>query len=239
MIDSLVKILPGPETRVTVISPTGVVLYDSEVSEFEKMENHLQRPEIQMSVADAFGANIRKSATTGKSYYYYARFYTDYFVRTAALYDVGMKDFLHVEKLFIFYLILLFLLVSAILQFITRRFSDTITKLKDFTIRLSSGVEIRETIDFPNDELGTIGSQITSIYKELSEARNKLDVEKNKLFSHLSALNEGIAFFSPQKQKVLSNNHFIQNLNLLYDKSTISAEKIFEIKELGTDTSVH
>ncbi len=232
MIDSLVKILPGPETRVTVISSTGLVLFDSEVSEVEQMENHLQRPEVKISVATGFGANIRESATTGRSYYYYAKYYTDYFVRTAALYDVKMKDFLHVERLFIFYLVLLFLIVSVILQFITRRFSDTITKLKDFAIRLSSGVEVKETIEFPNDELGTIGSQITSIYKDLNEAKENLDIEKNKLFSHLSALNEGIAFFSSQKQKVLSNNHFIQNLNLLYDKSTVSAEKIFEIKQL-------
>lgn len=232
MIDSLVKILPGPETRVTVISPTGQVLFDSEVSEVEHMENHLQRPEVKISVATGFGANIRESATTGRSYYYYAKYYTDYFVRTAALYDVKMKDFLHVERLFIFYLILLFLIVSLILRFITRRFSDTITKLKDFAIKLSSGVELREPIEFPKDELGTIGSQITSIYKDLNEAKENLDLEKNKLFSHLSALNEGIAFFSSQKQKVLANNHFIQNLNLLYDKSTVSAEKFFEIKQL-------
>jgi len=232
MIDSLVKILPGPEVRVTVISPTGIVLFDSEVSDFEGMENHLQRPEVKISVAASFGSNIRESATTGSSYYYYARFYTNYFIRTAALYDLEMKDFLHVERLFIFYLILLFLIVSAILQFITRRFSDTITKLKDFAIRLSSGVEVKETIEFPRDELGTIGSQITSIYKDLNEAKENLDLEKNKLFSHLSALNEGIAFFSSDKQKVLANNHFIQNLNLLYDKSTVSAEKIFEIKLL-------
>jgi len=232
MIDSLVKILPGPETRVTVISPTGLVLFDSEVSELEQMENHLQRPEVKISVAAGFGANIRESATTGRSYYYYARYYTDYFVRTAALYDVKMKDFLHVERLFIFYLILLFLIVSLIIRFITRRFSDTITKLKDFAIKLSSGVELREPIEFPNDELGTIGSQITSIYKDLNEAKETLDLEKNKLFSHLSALREGIAFFSSEKQKVLANNHFIQNLNLLSNKSTISAEKIFEEKQL-------
>ena len=102
MIDSLVKILPGPETRVTVISPTGLVLFDSEVSELEQMGNHLQRPEVKISVANGFGANIRESATTGRSYYYYAKYYTDYFVRTAAHYDVEMKDFLLVERLFIF-----------------------------------------------------------------------------------------------------------------------------------------
>lgn len=232
MIDSLVKILPGPQTRVTVISPAGLVLYDSEVADYTQMENHLQRPEVQLSVASGSGSNIRESTTTGNSYYYYSRYYTGYFVRTAALFDLEMKDFLHVERLFIFYLVLLFLIFSAILQLITRRFSDTITKLKDFVIRLSSGVEVKEHIDFPKDELGTIGSQITSIYKDLNEVKENLALEKNKLFSHLSALNEGIAFFSADKKKVLANNHFIQNLNLIYDRSTVSAEKIFEIKKL-------
>ncbi len=231
-IDSLVTILPGPDTRVTVISPTGLVLFDSEVGDIKQMENHLQRTEIQGSVAGEFGANIRESSTTGSSYYYYAKFYTDYFVRTAALYDVGMKDFLNVEKLFIFYLLLLFLVVSVFLQIITKRFSDTITKLKDFAIQLSSGNEKGMSIEFPNDELGTIGSQLSSIYKDLNDAKENLDLEKNKLFSHLSALNEGIAFFSSDKRKVLANNHFIQNLNLLYGKSTISAEKVFEINQL-------
>ena len=231
-IDSLVTILPGPDTRVTVISPTGLVLFDSEVGDIKQMENHLQRTEIQGSVAGEFGANIRESSTTGSSYYYYAKFYTDYFVRTAALYDVGMKDFLNVEKLFIFYLLLLFGVVSVFLQIITKRFSDTITKLKDFAIQLSSGNESGTAIEFPNDELGTIGSQLSSIYKDLNDAKENLDLEKNKLFSHLSALNEGIAFFSSDKRKVLANNHFIQNLNLLYGKSTISAEKVFEINQL-------
>ncbi|MBA7544259.1 hypothetical protein ES705_36611 [subsurface metagenome] len=62
-------------------------------------------------------------------------------------------------------------------------------------------------------------------------AKNDISIEKNKLFSHLHALNEGIAFFSPDKKKTLTNNHFIQFLNLISEKSTISAEKIFEVQE--------
>jgi len=50
------------------------------------------------------------------------------------------------------------------------------------------------------------------------------------------SLNEGIAFFSPEKEKLLANNHFIQNLNLISDKSTISAEMIFKVPELETIT---
>jgi len=231
-IDSLTAIIPELNLRITVIDPTGVVLYDSEVSDYSSMENHSQRPEIRGSVASEFGASIRESATTGHSYYYYARFYSDYFVRTAALYDIRVKDFLHVEKLFIIYLLSLFVFISLLLMLITRRFSQTILRLKDFAIRLSSGKTDDLSISFPDDELGDIGKQITSIYEELRSAKEEILVEQNKLFSHLSALNEGIAFFSPTKEKLLTNNHFIQNLNLISDKSTISAEKIFEVKAL-------
>ncbi|TFG90428.1 MAG: hypothetical protein E4H16_01820, partial [Candidatus Atribacteria bacterium] len=232
MVDSLMSIIPGLNIRLTVISPAGKVLYDSEVTGYASMENHLERPELRESVVSGSGSNIRESATTGSSYYYYAKFYSDYFVRTATLYDVSIKDFLHVEKLFVFYLVLLYLLAAVVLFFITRRFSETVSKLKDFTIRLRSGEEPDESIEFPHDELGTISSQITSLYKELSDAQKMLLIEKNKIYSHLSALNEGIAFFSPLKEKVLANNHFIQNLNMLSGKSTISAEKIFEVSEL-------
>ena len=232
MIDSLAGIIPGLNTRITVIDPQGQVLYDSEVSDYEGMENHLQRPEVRASVAYEFGANIRESATTGSSYYYYARFYSDYFVRTAALYDIRIRDFLHVEKLFIIYLVSLFVFISLLLFLMTRRFSLTIMKLKDFAIRLGMGKTDHASISFPDDELGDIGKQIISIYEELRNAQEEILVEKNKLFSHLSALNEGIAFFSPNKEKVLTNNQFIQNLNLISHKSTISAEKIFEVKAL-------
>lgn len=231
-IDSLAGITEGLNIRITVISPEGTVLYDSEVADVDAMENHLQRPEIRESVASDFGANIRESSTTGNSYYYYTKFYSDYFIRCAALYDIRMKDFLRAEKLFIIYLLALFIIISIILMRMSRRFSDTITRLKDFAIRLGSGESYNGSIPFPDDELGAIGSQITSIYEDLSNAKEEILVEKNKLFSHLSALNEGIAIFSEKKEKLLTNNQFIQNLNLISERSTISADRIFEIPEL-------
>jgi two-component system OmpR family sensor kinase/two-component system phosphate regulon sensor histidine kinase PhoR len=137
-----------------------------------------------------------------------------------------------VEKLFIIYLLSLFLFISLLLMIMTRRFSATITRLKDFAIRLSSGKSYDRNMTFPDDELGDIGTQITTIYEELLNAKEEIHVEKEKLFSHLNALNEGVAFFTPEKKRVLTNNQFIQNLNLISDTSTISAEKIFEISTL-------
>jgi two-component system OmpR family sensor kinase/two-component system phosphate regulon sensor histidine kinase PhoR len=232
VMDSLMGIVPAENIRLTIISASGEVIYDSEVADYSSMENHLDRPEIQESTASGSGSTIRESATTGNSYYYYSKYYGEYYIRTATLYDVEIRDFLHVEKLFIIYLLLLFVVTSVILLYITRRFTEIIDKLKYFTVRLRSGEELEDDIEFPQDELGSISKEFTSLYNDLLEAQQKLLIEKNKLYSHLSALNEGIAFFSPQKERLLANDNFIQYLHLLSEKSDLSDQKIFEIKEL-------
>ena len=232
LMDSLLKIVPAPNIRLTVINASGVVLYDSEVEDYGSMENHLNRPEVLAAHRSGSGGNIRKSATTGNSYYYYARQYPDYYIRTATLYDVRTRDLLHVEWLFVFYLALLFMITAVILLYTTRRFSEVVNKLRYFITSHRSGEEEVESIEFPRDELGTIGAEFTALYNELNDAQKRLVIEKNKLYSHLSALKEGIAFFSPKKENLLANNHFIQNLNLISDKSNLKAGDIFGVREL-------
>lgn len=237
LLDSLNAIIPIPNIRITVISQKGNVLYDSGVSEYKKMENHINRPEIKKSIGSEYGANIRTSKTTNSSYYYYAKFYSDYYVRTATHYDVNVKNFLQVEIFFILYLVALFILLVVALYFFTKRLSKTITKLKDFAVKLGDGQEIATNIDFPNDELGVISKQIIDIYNKLNKAKNKTKVANDKLFGHLQALNEGIAFFTPKKEKILTNNHFVSFINIISDESTISAEKIFEINQFSPISS--
>ena len=230
-LDSLYLYIPNQNIRITVLDKAGTVLYDSEVKEVLKMENHLRRPEIQKALKEGKGSNIRESATTGYEYYYYTKSYKNLFVRTAALYDVEVKDFLGVEKLFIFYLITLFLVTWWFISLITKNLSSALFKLKDFATRLSHGEELAEKIEFPKGEFGEISKQIAEIYDKLTVAKSKIEIEKDKLYSHLIALNEGIAFFTPDKKKVLRNNHFIQYLNIISDETNISEEEIFQLKE--------
>ena len=58
-------------TRATLITQDGTVLYDSDAAASE-MENHLGRPEIQQAMQDGKGEDIRQSATMNTSTYYYA-----------------------------------------------------------------------------------------------------------------------------------------------------------------------
>ena len=68
-IDMLVH-LPD-NTRATLITHDGTVLYDSDATA-EHMENHLDRPEIQEAMANGTGEDVRKSETMQTSTYYYA-----------------------------------------------------------------------------------------------------------------------------------------------------------------------
>ena len=108
LVDSLMEILPQLNVRITIVDAKGIVLYDSEVEDVSTMENHIKRPELQLSIGAGFGANIRTSSTTNEIYYYYARFYGNYFVRTAVLYNNKIINYLKADRLFLFFISILF-----------------------------------------------------------------------------------------------------------------------------------
>jgi signal transduction histidine kinase len=87
--------------------------------------------------------------------------------------------------------------------------------------------------NFQDNELGVIRRQIVQIYDNLKTAKDELTSEKEKLYGHLQVLKEGISIFSSEKHKILANSHFIQFINMISEKSTISAEHIFSIPEFG------
>ncbi|WP_297098040.1 ATP-binding protein [uncultured Draconibacterium sp.] len=230
--DTLKVLIPQDNIRLTIIDKRGIVLYDSFVYEYKKMENHFERPEVQKALFGGEGANIRHSATTGTDFYYYARNYDDYFVRAAMVYDVNVENFLKAERLFIFFIIAIFLIIWLVINELTKRLSISITKLKDFAIKAGKNEPINEEEGrFPDNELGEIGSQIVKIYNNLHEANNSIALEKDRLANHMNILNEGIGFFTPQKEKMLVNSNFIQFVSIISDTLTISAENFFTIPE--------
>ena len=231
IVDSLIKILPHDELRISIIGTTGDILYDSSVKDWKTMANHKDRPEIMQSTYSDFGTIVRKSNTTGISYYYYSKFYSKYYIRAALIYDINIVNFLATEKMFLVVIFISFIMIWIILLKVTNRFGESITKLKDFAVKISRNEPFDHNIPFPKNELGTIGEEIISIYNNLRKTKDDLAVEKERIFNHLNILNEGVAFFTKNNDKILTNNHFIQYMNIISGELTISSSNFFRISD--------
>lgn len=233
-LDTLKSLLPIENTRVTLLDMTGKVLYDSFVSDVQHVENHLTRPEVQKALVSGKGSSIRVSKTTNQKYYYYAKNCKKYIVRTAAVYNIDIVNFLKTDHVFWIFIFFLLALMSVLFYFTTRRLSDFIIKLKDFALKAAQNEDISKMdSNFQDNELGVIRRQIIQIYDNLKTAKDELTKEREKLYGHLHVLKEGISIFSPEKSKILANSHFIQFINMISDRSTISAEHIFIISEFS------
>ena len=231
-LDTLKSLIPISNTRLTVLNHSGEVLYDSFVPEYRKLENHLSRQEVQQSLKEGRGSSIRLSSSTNQEFYYYAKDYKNYIIRSAAIYNIEIKNFLKTEQIFLLFALFLFVLMWVLLHFTTLRLSEFIVKLKDFALKAGNNedIEVLDS-DFKDNELGIIRKQIIQIYDNLKKTKDELTIEQEKLYDHLQVLDEGIAIFSPQRNKILANSHFIQFINIISEASTITAENIFEIPE--------
>lgn len=226
-VNDLVTTLPS-EIRLTVIRLDGRVVYDNEVADVSKLENHKSRPEVLKAVYHEEGSNIRMSTTKHKEFLYFAQAFPDYIVRTALPYNVETKALLRADNMFIYIVLVLFLLVLILLNFATGQFSQSLNKLKAFAVDIREDKPVtKEDLDFPNDELGQIGDELVEIFKQKAQSRKEIEIEREKLIRHLQYSGEGFAIFSAEKKKIYTNTHFIQYINLVKDAPTFDVESIF------------
>jgi two-component system, OmpR family, phosphate regulon sensor histidine kinase PhoR len=232
-LDTLGALIANHALRITIIDFGGKVLYDSEVKNPREMENHLQRPEIQMAITSGFGTGIRVSATTNIKYYYYAKRYSDYIIRVSIVYDINAKRFIQPDRIFLLFTVFFFFITSFIIVLITDKFGKSISTLREFTLKALANKPIDEKLVFPENELGVIGQDIIDIYQHLNRTKEELLSEKAKLIRHLNMLDEGIAIFTKDRHTITSNNNFIRFINHISDTRVFTADEFFRIADFN------
>lgn len=247
-IDSLSDILGllPRDLRITIIDRQGTVLFDNDLEDTREAGNHISRPEIAKALAGNSGTHIRKSATTGRNYYYYARYFAPFFVRVALPYDSTVKNTLKADDIFTWFILLLFFSTLISLLYLADRFGKAVTGLNDFIHSAEKNNPQYDQIKFPDTELGEIGNKIIANYKLLEESRNQLNLEKEKILRHFHHSDEGISIFSADHKNIYTNTHFIQYLNTITEEPVFDVTSLFGLQEfkelcyfLEKNTPVH
>jgi signal transduction histidine kinase len=161
------NLLP-PNLRLTLIDLDGQVQYDDRLDPNNPLDNHADRPEIRAAALDGTGSDIRRSATTGQEYLYYAKRVDQQFIRVALPYDIEIKQFLHPDNVFLYLLLGLLLLGLLFMYYTASRFGKTIRQLKEYAASTARNLPVGPP-HFPDDEIGEIGKHIAADHRHLKQ----------------------------------------------------------------------
>lgn len=222
--------IPQKDLRVTIIDPSGDVLFDN--SGTDEFNNHNDRSEVRKARLYNEGFAIRSSESTGKRYFYSASNIGGYIYRSALPYDPYIRGILTVNKDFIYFMALMTLIFFFVLSRFTFSIGKTISKLRDFALNVEKDRMPAVDYVFPNDELGDISQNIVTLYHRQQKAKNELSMEREKLIKHFQYSKEGFAMFTSEGREILSNILFIQFINVISDTQIHQVEDVTDIAEL-------
>ena len=222
--------IPQKELRVTIIEPSGHVIFDN--IHPEELDNHNTRSEIKKARLNNKGFAIRKSSSTGLKYFYSASKIGNNVYRSALPYDTYVKSALTIDKDFIYFMVLMTVIFFVVLSRFTFSIGRTISKLRNFAQNMGKDRVSETSYIFPNDELGDISQNIVTLYHKQQMAKNELSMEREKLIKHFQYSKEGFAMFSADGKETLSNILFIQYVNIISVKQIRQSEEATSIPEL-------
>jgi len=183
----------GDKTRITIINMEGTVCADTDATEPEKLQNHLEREEIQEALHNesGYGHATRRSETLDEDMLYVAALSSTgaYLIRMAVPYT-GILDYL----MSIFPFLLIGVGVAFVISFIlTFRFIGTITRpLQEISEEMSKVSSDQLDFEFKHykyEELNIISDTTTQLTEEIRDHVSQLEFEKKvrqEFFSNAS-----------------------------------------------------
>ena len=229
------------DLRVTLIEPTGKVIFDNLRMDAEQFKNHLGRTEIKQALQQGSGYAIhRQSESVGGEFFYSARYYPELniIIRSALPYNVSLIQSLSTDPHYIWFAIVISVVLIGMFYSFTHKLGMSIIHLQQFALKADRNEAIDPNIQksFPKNELGEISTHIIQIYHRLHRTKEALYIEREKLITHLQISHEGLGVFTKEKEEILVNLLFKQYMNFISDKNLSHMKEIFSVPELNPIT---
>lgn len=220
------------KARVTIITPEGTVIGDSDVgqSRLAQLENHLQRPEVQEALKNGSGSAIRYSDTLRTSMLYSAVTYggatADGVIRLAMPleYLSSTRDSLHsLVGGAALITIVIALLFSYALSNVT---SKPLRDMADAAARIGHGGSKARIPVVSNDEIGMLATVLNEMSERIESQVQHLSTEKQRLDTILRSMGEGVMVTTPDGVITLVNPSFRRLFSISGD---VEGKRLVEI----------
>ena len=197
--------------RATVISASGVVTGDSELekNDLARIENHMNRPEIQSAIKNGFGASKRFSTTIKKYMLYVAspigRGGRDGFLRLAMPLSEIEDAERGLRKIIVAAVVFMLALALALGYLISILVSRPLIEMASIARKLAKGDFSKKTLVRSSDEIGDLARAMNYMADEIGSKVNSLSSEKAKLGAVVSGMFEGVILTNEKGEIVLAN----------------------------------
>lgn len=197
--------------RFTVILPDGSVIADSD-EDPAVMDNHLNRPEIQIALTDPIGTSNRYSNTVDKNMQYSAKVITDEqgvpvaVLRAAVPVDAIRKSLQSINREAAFMGLVLILITAVISLAISRYISDRIKHLQLGAQLFAKGNLYHKLSGSGALEFEMLAVSMNNMAKQLSDRLKTITTQRNEQEAILESMTEGVMAVGKDNKIININN---------------------------------
>lgn len=197
------------ERRVSIISEGGVVLYDTmtKVEDLLILENHKDRPEIQLAGITGFGSDIRMSETLHKRQIYSAiKASNGNFIRMSYDLDGPWQFFPQFIPAMIMTMIVAVIVSLFFSRKITHSTVGSLEKVKESFAAISNGDYEKEIPRHSHEELNDIIQVFNELRVTIKDHIHRLDMEQKRVNFMLESMDEGIVLVNGSLEIMNANS---------------------------------
>lgn len=173
---------------VIILDIEGTLVFQ-QVDSIKDIQKILKNSDVTQAFISDKEKGIRQQQQIGKEkfkYLFVTNKYNNCIIISAAPYSFDLIANLHLHSYFIFFVIFVSIIMIVIWYAVVLRFGRVSARLKEFTELVKEGKPVsKETIKFPNTEIGELSEQIISLYTKLQETQESLNIERERVVNSL------------------------------------------------------